>query len=316
MTKGYYLGSTLSKSPPISASTLSNGSTSQLSDLAHDQFHLDHIIIPIQLLFNSKQVKTFAMIDSGATSCFIDIGFIKKHDLTLAPKEVPRVVETVDGRSIASGPVTHETPLIQLQIGQHQEKIVFDAIQIGRYPVILGLPWLARHEPSIKWSRRQVTFRSKFCLQNCLDQPSTVDALSEYLGLPTPVQSAEGPATENLILAPSIPTSASSPDASLTFPTPEDLSDLGDQSVPVPVPNSTSALSPDASLTLPTPEDLSDLGGQSSLVPTPVSTSARAPDATTFPTPEDLSDLGGQSIPVPRISLVGSSAFRRSAKKG
>lgn len=111
------------------------------------------------------------MIDSGASSCFIDNGFAKKHDIPLTLKKTPHNLEVIDGRPAISGPITHETSPIQLQIGQHSEEIAFNVTQLGRDSLILGISWLRRHNPGIDWPQDQLTFGSMFCSQNCI-QPS------------------------------------------------------------------------------------------------------------------------------------------------
>ncbi len=53
----------------------------------------------------------------------------------------------------------------------HTETINLFVFQSPQTPIILGLPWLERHNPSISWSERQITQWSESCRQNCL--PST-----------------------------------------------------------------------------------------------------------------------------------------------
>src|SRR6202044_3921154 len=50
----------------------------------------------------------------------------------------------------------------------HSESILFDIVSLGSVPVILGLPWLRKHNPSITWSPEEtLKFNSSFCLQHC-----------------------------------------------------------------------------------------------------------------------------------------------------
>lgn len=50
----------------------------------------------------------------------------------------------------------------QVQIGPHQEQLALDVTNIGQHPVILGIPWLTKHNPSIEWPTRSVTFDDCF----------------------------------------------------------------------------------------------------------------------------------------------------------
>ncbi len=42
--------------------------------------------------------------------------------------------------------------------------------QSPQTPLILGLPWLEKHNPCISWSERQIIQWSEFCQKNCLNR--------------------------------------------------------------------------------------------------------------------------------------------------
>ncbi len=90
-----------------------------------------------------------ALVDSGATSSFIDQTFVAQHNIPMVKKSTPVSVEVIDGRTIGSGAITHETTPLELCIGKHTEKIIFNIISTPHYPIILGLPWLEAHNPII-----------------------------------------------------------------------------------------------------------------------------------------------------------------------
>jgi hypothetical protein len=92
-----------------------------------------------------------ALVDSGATSSFIDQTFVAQHNIPVVKKSIPIPVEVIDGRTIASGAITHETTPLELCIGKHTEKIVLNIISTPHHPIILGLPWLQAHNPIIDW---------------------------------------------------------------------------------------------------------------------------------------------------------------------
>lgn len=52
----------------------------------------------------------------------------------------------------------------------HQELLSFDVITSPRYPVILGHPWLCRHNHSIDWSSGQIAAWKSSCHKRCLQQ--------------------------------------------------------------------------------------------------------------------------------------------------
>ncbi len=119
--------------------------------------HADIIRIPEEI----PQVS--ALVDSGATSSFIDQTFVAQHNIPVVKKSAPIPVEVIDGRTIASGAITHEIALLELCIGKHVEKIVLNIISTFHHPFILGLPWLEAQNPIIDWRSRTLTCSAQRC---------------------------------------------------------------------------------------------------------------------------------------------------------
>lgn len=92
-----------------------------------------------------------ALIDCGATSLFIDSQFAQKHQIPLRVKATPIELEVIDSRPIVSGPVTHETFPLRMEIGNHIEEIVFNITTTAHSPLVLGLSWLVVRNPIIEW---------------------------------------------------------------------------------------------------------------------------------------------------------------------
>lgn len=134
-------------------------------------------MIPVTFVFGQHSVRTTAMIDSGATGCFIDKHFAVKHRIPLRNKNQPRIIEVIDGREIDSGMVTHETEDILMRCDKHAETVSLDVTTLGHHAVILGLTWLKKHDVHIIWSRHLVHFNSTRCLQKCHPEPVIVVGL-------------------------------------------------------------------------------------------------------------------------------------------
>jgi hypothetical protein len=113
----------------------------------------------IRILEDIPQVS--ALVDFGNTSSFIDQTFIAQHNIPMVKKLTPIPVEVIDGRTIASGAITHETSLLELCIGKHTEKIILNIISTPHHPIILGLPWLEAHNLIIDWQSRTLTFSAQ-----------------------------------------------------------------------------------------------------------------------------------------------------------
>lgn len=110
----------------------------------------DHFFINVTLRFpNRKPIKTFALIDSGASASCISDSFSKKHSIPRRLKDVPVPVVAVDDRPIASGLVTQDI-VTELAVESHNEIVSLSVVSVS-YPLILGLDWLRKHNPNIDW---------------------------------------------------------------------------------------------------------------------------------------------------------------------
>lgn len=62
-----------------------------------------------------------------------------------------------------------EYVLVPVRTGQHEETALLFLTKLAdATPVILGLPWLQRHNPSVDWTAMTLTFNSRYCQTNCL----------------------------------------------------------------------------------------------------------------------------------------------------
>ena len=51
----------------------------------------------------------------------------------------------------AESEITYEVLSVPLQIQNHFEQLDLDAFGMATHDVILGLPWLRKHNPRINW---------------------------------------------------------------------------------------------------------------------------------------------------------------------
>ncbi|KAL1249800.1 hypothetical protein QQF64_020805 [Cirrhinus molitorella] len=82
-------------------------------------------------------------------------------------------VAAIDGRPLGDGRINFVTEEVQLRIGTlHSEPIRLFVLQSPKNPIILGFPWLEKHNPTISWNAREITrSQSDFCKMNCLSNP-------------------------------------------------------------------------------------------------------------------------------------------------
>lgn len=143
----------------------------------------DHFFINVTLHFpNRKPVRTFALIDSGASGSCISEAFARRHSLPRRLKDVPTPVTAVDDRPIASGLVIHDV-VTQLTVDKHSEVISLGVVSVS-YPIILGLDWLRRHNPVIDWETIDLS------LSCCnLTRSTRITVPGKGFGLPRPFAS-------------------------------------------------------------------------------------------------------------------------------
>uniref|UniRef100_A0A183CNF3 RNA-directed DNA polymerase n=1 Tax=Globodera pallida TaxID=36090 RepID=A0A183CNF3_GLOPA len=107
------------------------------------------------------------MIDSGASGNFINSGYVEKHKIPTKKKKSARRVQVIDGRPIANGLIERECTF-QVIMNDHVEEITCDVAPLGRHTVVLGIPWLKKHNPKINWSQGTLEFDSEYCVAECL----------------------------------------------------------------------------------------------------------------------------------------------------
>lgn len=111
-----------------------------------------HLYLPFTLQFpNQSPIPTYAMIDSSASRSFVSSAFLTQNCLSQQQLPSPITAYAVDGRTLASGPISHQSSS-SLHVKSHSEIIVLLIAQCP-FAVILGIDWLKRHNPFIDWVR-------------------------------------------------------------------------------------------------------------------------------------------------------------------
>ena len=156
----------------------------------------DHFFINVTLRFpNRKPIKTFTLVDSGASASCISESFSRRHSLPRRLKDVPIPIMAVDDRPIASGLVTQDV-LTNLLVDSHDETIVLSIVSVS-YPIILGLDWLRCHNPYIDWEDANLSLS---CCNLTRSSPITVSAKGFGPRLPNPLTSLNSLSTTSLSL--------------------------------------------------------------------------------------------------------------------
>lgn len=119
------------------------------------------------LRWSTSSASCLALIDSGSEASFIDERWAREHDIPLTDLDDSTTVLALDGSVISK--VRRTTRPVSLTIsGNHQETISFFIFQSPFTPIVLGHPWLAKHNPHINWTNGSILSWSLSCHVDCL----------------------------------------------------------------------------------------------------------------------------------------------------
>jgi len=91
-----------------------------------------------------------ALVDSGATDCFMSERFIQQMKLGKRPLQRPRKIWNIDNTANQAGAITHYITL-DIQTKGIRKTIQFLITDIGNEDIVLGYPWMAAFEPKFTW---------------------------------------------------------------------------------------------------------------------------------------------------------------------
>jgi len=120
--------------------------------------------IRVEKIDTHEGIMIKALLDSGAMGIFMDRQTVARHGFKLQKLERPLVVRNVNGTNNSGGAITHQVECNVFYKG-HMERMRMDIYNLGKTEVILGIPWLAAHNPEINWETGEVKITR--CLPLC-----------------------------------------------------------------------------------------------------------------------------------------------------
>ena len=111
--------------------------------------------VGLEKLENHKGVAVKALLDSGATGLFMDMTFAKEKGFKMEKLKKTLLVRNVDRTVNAGGAIIHQVEC-NMFFKEHVERARIDVCNLGKTKVILGMPWLAAHNPEIDWEKGEV----------------------------------------------------------------------------------------------------------------------------------------------------------------
>src|SRR5579864_3207636 len=116
---------------------------------------LNAMKLPIQIYKRLGKADTQALIDSGATSNFIDHKEVVR--LRLGTKKLQKEIKVYNvDESHNKGGTISETVHLIVQQGNHTKRMMFYVTNLGKNRMILGYPWLREFNPNIDWKEGKI----------------------------------------------------------------------------------------------------------------------------------------------------------------
>jgi len=131
--------------------------TERVRDMRHTLQPLREVWMKVGLekLENHEGVVVKALLDSGATGLFMDMTFAREKGFKMERMKNPLLVKNVDRTVNMGGAITHQVECNMFFKG-HVERVRIDVCNLEKMEVILGMPWLAAHNPKIDWEKGEV----------------------------------------------------------------------------------------------------------------------------------------------------------------
>jgi len=120
--------------------------------------------IRLERIDMQEEITVEALLDSGATGLVMSSEFTKKQGFKLKKLERPMQVRNVDRSFNKEGPIEN-TVEVNMYYQGHRERTEIDVIRGQKWSVILGMPWLACHNPEIDWRTGEVKMTR--CPEEC-----------------------------------------------------------------------------------------------------------------------------------------------------
>ena len=120
--------------------------------------------IGLERIDTQEGITVEALLDSGATGLVMSSEFARKQSFKLKKLERLMNVRNVD-RSLNKERPIKNTVEVNIYYQGHRERTEIDVIGGQKWTVILGMPWLACHNPEIDWRTGEVKMTR--CLEEC-----------------------------------------------------------------------------------------------------------------------------------------------------
>jgi len=111
--------------------------------------------VGLEKLESYEGVAVKVLLDSSVTGLFMDITFAKEKRFKIEKLKKPLLVSNVDRIANAGEAITHQVEC-NMFFKEYIERVRMDMCNLGKTKLILGMLWLAAHNPEIDWEKGEV----------------------------------------------------------------------------------------------------------------------------------------------------------------
>ena len=122
------------------------------------------IKIGLESVDTQEGITVEALLDSGAIGLVMSLEFTRKQEFKLKKIEKPIYMRNIDG-SFNKEELIEYMIEVNIYYQGHRERTEINVIDRQKWSVILGMPWLACHNPEIDWKTGEVKITR--CPEEC-----------------------------------------------------------------------------------------------------------------------------------------------------
>jgi hypothetical protein len=154
-----------------------------LSNKQENKMNGNHLVVPCTLSDRDIKIDTHALVDCGCTGLsFMNEAFACQHNFPRYQLKNPKTLEVIDGHPISSGDIT-EYVEVPCTIGDHHKTLTAYLTSLRRYPLVLGITWLKKHDVAINFTKNNIQFPSPGCLPHrTMVTPAPIKGLTPERG--------------------------------------------------------------------------------------------------------------------------------------
>ena len=162
----------LPKSPATQISSLQPSPQPEAAVVEPKYGSLFYVDVEFQDAEGGSWYEARALVDGGSQGSCIDNKVSESYLSSHVPKPIPTSMIMADGTFSTTGPITHYNP-IKLCVGGNVEPYALDTTPLG-HTILLGSPWLSRHNPAVNFREGELTFLSDYCRHCCTHYGKTI----------------------------------------------------------------------------------------------------------------------------------------------